>query len=89
MLPGDRHIIVGCQIEEAVDRRRSSSFVCVFILQATEEEISSAVDAALSETGITSIKQMGVVMKAAQAKLAGLNADGQTVSELVKSKLSG
>ena len=55
--------------------------------EATEDEISSAIDAALSETGITSVKQMGVVMKAAQAKLAGKRADGKALSEKVRSRL--
>ena len=42
---------------------------------------------AADETGATSIKQMGVVMKAAQGKLAGKRADGKTFSEKVRSKL--
>ena len=37
----------------------------------TEEEMEAAIAAALAETGIASLKQMGVVMKAAQAKLTG------------------
>src|SRR5579872_6835902 len=37
----------------------------------TDEEVDSAIAAAMSETGATAIKQMGVVMKAAQVKLAG------------------
>jgi uncharacterized protein YqeY len=55
---------------------------------ATEEEIESAVAAALAETGATSAKQMGLVIKAAQAKLAGKTVDGKSVSEKVKAKLS-
>ena len=55
--------------------------------EATEDEITSAIDAAISETGITSLKQMGVVMKAAQAKLAGKRADGKALSEKVRSRL--
>jgi uncharacterized protein YqeY len=47
------------------------------------------IDAALAETGATSMKDMGKVMKAAQAALAGKNADGRLVSELVKAKLGG
>lgn len=54
---------------------------------ATDEEIDAAVAAALEETGITSAKEMGKVMKAAMAKLAGKNADGKRVSEKVKAKL--
>jgi uncharacterized protein YqeY len=55
---------------------------------AGEEEISRAIDAALDETGVTSMKQMGVVMKAAQAKLAGRRVDGRALSEKVKARLS-
>lgn len=54
---------------------------------AAREEIEQAVDAALAETGATSIKDMGKVMKAAQTALAGKNADGRTLSEIVKAKL--
>lgn len=54
---------------------------------ATPEEIEIAVAEAIGETGASSIKDMGTVMKAAQAKLADKNADGKTVSEAVKTKL--
>ena len=55
---------------------------------ATPEEIEQAVAEAVAETGATSMKEMGSVMKAAQAKLAGKTADGRMVSEAVKAKLS-
>ena len=55
---------------------------------ATIEEIESAVTEAISETGANSMKEMGAVMKAAQAKLAGKSADGRIVSETVKAKLA-
>ncbi|HEX5965716.1 MAG TPA: GatB/YqeY domain-containing protein [Pyrinomonadaceae bacterium] len=45
--------------------------------------------AAIVETGATSMKDMGKVMKAAQAALAGKNADGKQVSEMVKARLAG
>ena len=54
---------------------------------ASAAEIEQAVSAAISETGAASMKDMGKVMKAAQAALAGKNADGRTVSEIVKAKL--
>ena len=54
---------------------------------ATPEEISVAVAAAVSETGATSMKDMGTVMKAAMAHLAGKSADGKLVSEAVKASL--
>jgi uncharacterized protein len=56
---------------------------------ASQSEIEQAVSAAVAETGATSMGDMGKVMKAAQAKLAGKNADGRTVSEIVKAKLNG
>jgi uncharacterized protein YqeY len=56
---------------------------------ASREEIEAAVAAAIAETGATSMKDMGKVMKSVQAALGGKNADGRTVSEIVKSRLSG
>jgi uncharacterized protein len=55
---------------------------------ASPEEIERAVAEAVAETGATSMKEMGAVMKAALARLAGRNADGKAVSEAVRSKLS-
>ncbi len=55
---------------------------------ATEADIEAAIEAAIAETGITSQKQMGVVMKAAQAKLTGKRVDGKALSEKVRGKLS-
>jgi uncharacterized protein YqeY len=54
----------------------------------SEEEIERAIAEALTETGITSAKQMGVVMKAAQAKLAGKRVDGKILSDRVRARLS-
>ena len=53
----------------------------------TDEEIDAAIAAAMTETGVTSLKQMGVVMKAAQAKLAGKRVDGKALSDRVRTKL--
>jgi uncharacterized protein YqeY len=49
--------------------------------------IARAVVEAITETGATSPKDMGRVMKAAMAKLAGQTVDGKAVSELVAQKL--
>jgi uncharacterized protein YqeY len=54
---------------------------------AGDAEIEAAINAALSETGVTSLKQMGIVMKAAQAKLAGKTVDDKALSEKVRSRL--
>ena len=53
------------------------------------EEIEQAVAEAVVETGASSMKDMGVVMKAAMANLQGKSADGKLVSEAVKAKLNG
>jgi uncharacterized protein YqeY len=54
---------------------------------ATREEIEAVVARAIAETDASSMKDMGKVMKASQAALAGKNADGRLVSEIVKAKL--
>ena len=51
--------------------------------------IDRAVADAIAETGATSVKDMGRVMKAAMARLAGQSVDGKTVNELVRAKLAG
>jgi len=56
--------------------------------QLSEEEMSQAVDEVIAEVGAVSIKDMGKVMKASMAKLAG-RADGRIISTMVKAKLSG
>ena len=56
---------------------------------ASVAEIEQAVAAAIAETGATSMKEMGAVMKATMVLLAGKNPDGRTVSETVKKRLSG
>ena len=55
---------------------------------ASEEEVDAAIAAALAETGATAQKQMGLVMKAVQAKLAGKSVDGKMLSDKVRSKLT-
>ncbi len=55
---------------------------------ADNAAIEAAVDAAIAETGAAGIKDMGKVMKATLAKLAGVTADGRFVSETVKKKLT-
>jgi len=55
---------------------------------ASDEDIDAAIAAAIAETGITSLKQMGQVMNAAKAKLAGKRVDGKALSDRVRGKLS-
>ncbi len=54
---------------------------------ASDEEIGAAVAAAITETGANSAKDMGKVMKAVMALLAGKTVDGRKVSESVKARL--
>jgi len=55
---------------------------------ASDEEIDAAIAGAMAETGAGSLKQMGLVMKAAQVRLQGKTVDGKALSDKVRSKLS-
>ncbi|MGE8430169.1 MAG: GatB/YqeY domain-containing protein [Sphingobacterium sp.] len=55
--------------------------------QLSKEEVETIVKAIIAETGASSIKDMGKVMGATNQKLAG-QADGKTISEVVKSLLA-
>ena len=76
--------------QELVDKESAEITVIETYLPkaVSREEIEQVVAAAIAETGASSMKDMGKVMKAAQAALAGKNADGRLVSEVVKAKLS-
>jgi uncharacterized protein YqeY len=54
---------------------------------ADEAAIQAAIEAAVAETGAAGPKDMGKVMKAVMARLAGATVDGRTVSEAVKKRL--
>lgn len=78
----------GGRAELAEKERAEIAVIEQYLPQAaTREEIEQAVAAAVAETGASSLKEMGAVMKAAQARLAGRAADGRVVSEIVKAKL--
>jgi uncharacterized protein len=55
---------------------------------ADEAAVERAVAEAIAETGATSPKDVGRVMKAAMSKLAGQTVDGKAVNELVRQKLA-
>lgn len=55
--------------------------------QLSEEEVAAIVDAAIAETGASSVKDMGAVMKVVMAKTTG-RADGKMVNQLVRSRLN-
>jgi uncharacterized protein YqeY len=58
--------------------------------EVTDAEVAAAVERAVAETGATSPKDMGKVMKAAMAALAasGKSVDGKRVNEAVKKRLA-
>ncbi|HEX7720667.1 MAG TPA: GatB/YqeY domain-containing protein [Pyrinomonadaceae bacterium] len=77
--------------QDLADKEIAEIAVIEFYLPqaASEAEIEQAVTDAITETGATSMKEMGAVMKAVMVKLAGKNADGRLVSETVNKKLAG
>ncbi len=56
---------------------------------ASAAELEQAVTAAIKETGATTPKDMGRVMKAVMSALTGKSVDGKAVNELVRKKLAG
>jgi uncharacterized protein len=55
---------------------------------ASEAEMDAAITKAVAETGATSIKQMGAVVKAAKTALEGKTIDGKALSDRVRARLS-
>ena len=76
--------------EEMARKEENEAVIIQSYLPAsvTEEDMARAVDEAIAETGATSMKEMGAVMKAVRVKLEGMTIDGKALSDLVKSKLS-
>lgn len=56
---------------------------------AGAEEMDAAITAAIAETGASTAKQMGAVVKAARAKLTGKTIDGKALSDRVRARLGG
>src|SRR4030095_16276352 len=54
---------------------------------ASAADIDAAIAEAIAETGASSVKDLGKVMKAVMPRLAGKNADGRAVNEAVRRKL--
>ncbi|WP_455379099.1 GatB/YqeY domain-containing protein [Petrachloros mirabilis] len=78
----------GNRIELAAKERQEISIIESYLPQAlSETELALLVDAVIQERGASSVKDMGAVMKAVMARLAGRPVDGKQVSDLVRSKL--
>ena len=80
----------GGRAELAENERAEIPVLKVYLpAEVTDEEIGAAVEQAVAETGASSPRDMGKVMKAALAALAGSgkSADGKRVNEAVKKRL--
>ena len=75
--------------DDLADKERSEVTVLEAYLPASvsDEDMAEAVDASIAEVGASSMKDMGAVMKATQAKLAGKRVDGKALSEKVRAKM--
>lgn len=78
----------GQRAELAAKERQEISIIETYLPKAlSQEELAQAVDTVIRETGASSAKDMGAVMKAVMTRLAGQSVDGKQVSDLVRSKL--
>jgi uncharacterized protein len=77
--------------QDLVDKETAELRVLETYLPAAADPavVERAVAEAIEETGASSAKDMGRVMKAAMAKLAGQSVDGKTVNDLVRARLAG
>ena len=80
---GNRH--------DLADREQAEvTFLLRYLPPAADEAaIQTAIEAAIAETGAAGPKDMGKVMKAVTARLAGSTVDGRALSEAVKKRLAG
>ena len=77
--------------QDLVDKETAELRVLETYLPAAADPavVERAVAEAIQETGASSAKDMGRVMKAAMAKLAGQSVDGKAVNDLVRARLAG
>jgi len=78
----------GGRAEQAEKEEAERTLIEAYLPAAAgDAEIDAAIGEAMAETGVTSLKQMGVVMKATQAKLKGKTVDGKALSDKVRARL--
>jgi len=80
-----------CGRQDLVDREQAEAiFLTRYLPPAADEAtITQAIEGAVAETNAAGPKDMGKVMKAVMARLAGSAVDGRVLSDLVKKRLSG
>jgi uncharacterized protein YqeY len=77
------------RMELAEKERKEITIIEAYLPQTlSPQELEHIVASVLSETGASSLKDMGTVMKAVMARLAGQAVDGKALSDLVKAKLA-
>lgn len=80
----------GGREESALQEEQEAVIIESYMPSApTDEELTSAIELAMSETSASSVKDLGAVMKAVQAKLVGKRVDGKALSEKVRARLGG
>jgi uncharacterized protein YqeY len=78
----------GQRSELAAKERQEISIIESYLPKAlSADELERVIDTVIRETGASSAKDMGAVMKAVMARVAGQPVDGKHVSDLVRSKL--
>lgn len=77
------------RMELAAKERKEIEIIEAYLPKPlSPQELEAIVVSAVAETGSHALKDMGIVMKAVMARLAGQPIDGKQVSDLVKSKLT-
>jgi len=78
----------GNRAELAAKEREEIAILESYLPQAlSSDQLSIIVDAVIQQTGAQSLKEMGAVMKAVMARVAGQPVDGKQISDLVRAKL--
>ena len=78
------------EVKNLVEKEQAEIHVLESYLppEADSAAVERAIAEAIADTGAASPKDMGKVMKAAMAKLAGQTVDGKVVNDLVRQKLA-
>ena len=77
------------RIELAEKERKEITIIETYLPKAlSAEELDRIIVSVLADTGSRSLKDMGAVMKAVMARLAGQAVDGKQISDLVRAKLT-
>jgi uncharacterized protein YqeY len=78
----------GNRAELAAKERKEIAIIEAYLPKAlSTEELAGVVESVIRETGATSLKDMGGVMKTVMARLVGQAVDGKQISDLVRAKL--